>query len=83
MMATGPVTQGTVHRLLTHKDHAIEMIESIIKDTNLDPCAEQMTKELGALGLFDLSRVHTFFKFSFAFVHSLAHSCLALRNICV
>ena len=35
-----------------HKDHAIEIIESIIKDTDLDPCAEQMMEKLGALGLF-------------------------------
>ena len=51
MTATGPFTQGTVHRLLTHKKHAVE---SIIKDTDLDPCAEQTTKELEASGLFDL-----------------------------
>lgn len=59
------------------------MIESIIKDTDLDPCAEKMMEKLGASGLFDLSRVHTFFKFSFGFVHSLAGSCLALRRKCV
>ena len=58
MMAMGPITQGTVHRLLMHKEHAVEMVESIIKDTDLDPCAKQMTEELGASSLFDLSRVH-------------------------
>ena len=60
MTATGPVTQGTVRRLLMHKEHAIEMVESIIKDVDLDPCAEQMTEESGVSGLFDLSRVHLF-----------------------
>ena len=44
-----------------HKEHAIEMVELIIKDTDLDPCVEQTTEELGALGLFDLSRVCLFF----------------------
>jgi len=37
MTATGPFTQGTVHRLLSHKKHAVE---SIIKDMDLDPYAE-------------------------------------------
>ena len=40
MTTTGPVTQGTVRCLLTHKEHAVEMVESIIKDADLDPCAE-------------------------------------------
>ena len=60
MTATGPVTQGTVRRLLMHKEHAVEMVESIIKDVDLDPCAEQMTEESGVSGLFDLSKVHLF-----------------------
>ena len=57
MTKTDLVTQGAVHQLLTHKEHAVEMIKSIIKDTDLDPCAEQLTKDLGASGLFDLARV--------------------------
>ena len=57
---TGPVSQGTVCHLLMHKEHVLEMVESIIKETDLDPCAEQMTEDLGALGLFDLSRVRFF-----------------------
>ena len=67
MTLTSPVTQGSVCRFLTHKDHAIEVMKSIIKDTNMDPCAEQTTKELGALGLFDLSRVRLFHSFLFSF----------------
>ena len=39
-----------------HKEHAVEMVQSIIKETDLDPCADKMTKDLGAPGLFDLSR---------------------------
>ncbi|KAK9992780.1 hypothetical protein SO802_022483 [Lithocarpus litseifolius] len=36
--------------------YAIEMVESIIKETDVDPCAEQETEDLGASGLFDPSR---------------------------
>ena len=50
-----------------HKEHAIEMVESIIKETDLDPCTEQTIKDLNASGLFDLSRVFFFF-FSLDFV---------------
>ena len=40
MMATGPVTQGIVRCLLMHKEHAVEMVVSIIKETDLDLCVE-------------------------------------------
>ena len=66
MTTAGPITQGLDRRLLTHKDYAIEMIESIIKDKDVDPCAEQMTEELGVSGLFDLARVRFFL---FVFLH--------------
>ena len=57
MIGKGPIAQGAVRRLLTHKEHAVEMVDSIIKETDLDPCADQTTENLGALGLFDLSRI--------------------------
>ena len=53
-----------------HKEHAIEMIESIIKEMDLDPCTEQLIENLGASGLFDLARVcfpYTLFYFVFSF----------------
>ena len=53
MTSTGLVNQGTC-RLFTHKGYAIEMVESIIKETDVDPSDEQGTEDLGALGLFDL-----------------------------
>ena len=59
-MGKGPVAQGAVCRLLTHKDHAIEMVDSVIKKTDLDPCANQTTEDLMASGLFDLFRVCSF-----------------------
>ena len=40
MMRKGPITQGVIRRLLTHKEHAIEIVESIIKEMDLDPCAD-------------------------------------------
>ena len=81
MTVTGLVTQGTVRRLLTHKEHVIEMIESIIKETDLDLCVEQMIEELGASSLFDLSRVRHFFQTFFYFVvHLLVDSCLVFRR---
>ena len=64
MTMSSPVTQDPKRRLLTYKDYALEMIESIIKDKDVDPCAEQATIDLGALGLFDLTRVRSFLCFS-------------------
>ena len=74
MTMSGPVTQGT-HCLLTHKGYTVEMVESIIKQTNMDPCAEQETKDLGALGLFDLFRVCSFKQLYFI-VCSSADDCV-------
>ena len=73
MTTLGPVTQGLDHLLLTHKDYAIEVIESIIKDKDVDPYAEQMTEELGASGLFDLARVLLFPFFFLSFFFFTTH----------
>ena len=35
-------------------------MQSLIKPTDVDPCAELGTKELGASTLFDLTRVNLF-----------------------
>ena len=59
MIGKGPVVLSTVCRLLMHKDHAFEMVNSIIKETDLDPYAIQTMKDLGSFGLFDLSRVRS------------------------
>ena len=76
MTETSLVTQGTICRLLTHKEHAVEMIESIIEDTDLDPCAKQLTEDLGASSLFDLARVcFSYILLYFMFV-SFADNCL-------
>lgn len=62
-MMSGLVTQGSDCRLLTHKEYVVEMIESIIKDTDVDPYTEYMTEELGVSSLFDLARVRLFLYF--------------------
>ena len=63
MTTSGPVFQDSDLRLLTHKDYALEMVESIIRDKDVDPCAEQGTDELGVSSLFDLARVCFFLCF--------------------
>ncbi|KAL0015042.1 hypothetical protein SO802_002111, partial [Lithocarpus litseifolius] len=56
MMTSNPITQGFVPYLLTHKEHVVEVTDSVIKDIDLDPCAEQTTEKLGSLAIFDLSQ---------------------------
>nr|POE78766.1 hypothetical protein CFP56_74240 [Quercus suber] len=56
MSAHGPIISDPVQRLVSHKDYAIKMVNSIIKDTDLDECGQHTTKDLGAFGLFDLAR---------------------------
>ena len=76
MTSSGPVAQGPDRHLLMHKDYAIEMVGSIIKDKDVDPCAEEGTDELGALSLFDLTRVR--FPLSLSFLHT----CLVADGYC-
>ena len=67
LMTTDPVTQDFECRLLTYKSYAVEMLESIIKDKDVDPYVGQATKELGDSGLFDLAWVSTFHPFISSF----------------
>lgn len=57
MSAHGPAISGPIQRLVSHKEYAIEMVNSIIKDTDLDECSEHATVDLGVFGLFNLARV--------------------------
>ena len=68
MTTPGPVTQDSKHRLLAHKDYVVEMLESIIKDKDMDPCVSQATGELGDSGLFNLARVSIFHSFFYLFI---------------
>ncbi|KAK9999466.1 hypothetical protein SO802_019069 [Lithocarpus litseifolius] len=54
MTSSSLVTPDLDRRLLHHKDYAIEMIKSIIKDKDVDPYAGETTEELGASGLLIL-----------------------------
>ena len=56
MTSAGLVIEGT-RRLLTHKDYVVEEVKVLIKPTDVDPCAELGTEELGLSTLFDLTRV--------------------------
>ena len=60
MTTPGPVTQDSERCLLTHKDYAVDMLESIIKEKDSDPCATFAMVELGDSSHFDLARVGIF-----------------------
>ena len=55
------------------------MVESIIKDKDVDPCAKEMTKELGASGLFDGCSFLSFFLSFFSYLLlNMTDDCSAL-----
>ncbi|KAL0004794.1 hypothetical protein SO802_012355 [Lithocarpus litseifolius] len=56
MSPLSPVKQDSERRLLTHKEYAVEILDSIIKDTNADPYVGQAMGDLGDSGPFDLAR---------------------------
>ena len=57
------------------------MVKSIIKKMDLDPYAEQEMEDLGASGLFDLSRVCSFPRLFYSVVYSLANGCNSFLGI--
>ena len=59
MTSIGPVIEGP-RCLLTHKDYTIEEVQSLIKLTDVDPCAKLGMEELGVSALFYLTQVNTF-----------------------
>lgn len=80
MMGEGPISLGAVHRLLTHKEYVVKMVDSIIKETDFDPCADQTTEDLGASGLFDLSRVcYVLICYFSICIYIFTNGCLDLR----
>ena len=56
MTSLGPVNEGPC-RLLTHKDYAVKEVRSFVKLTDIEPCDQLGTEDLGASALFDLTRV--------------------------
>ena len=71
MMAPDLITQDSERRILTHKDYAVEMLETIIKDKDADPCVGQVTGEMEDLSLFDIAQVCFFHLFFYSFVFML------------
>lgn len=51
MTRKGLIILDPIQRLVTHKDYAIEMVNSIIKETDLDPFGEHSLEDLGASSL--------------------------------
>ena len=74
-------THGPIQRLVSHMEYAVKMVNSIIKDMDLDECGKHATEDLGVSGLFDLagvsiSRVYFPFLFCFYFILlKLSSSC--------
>ena len=56
MTSSGPVIEGLCC-LLTYKGYAVGKVGSFVKPTNLEPCDLVGTEDLGASGLFDITRV--------------------------
>ena len=56
MTSLGSVSEGPC-RLLTHKDYAVGEVEFLIKPSDIEPCDQVGTEDLGASALFDLTRV--------------------------
>ena len=57
MTSSGPVNEGPCC-LLIHKDYAVKEVGSFIKLTDIGPCDLLRMEDLGALALFDLTRVY-------------------------
>ena len=74
MTSTSPVIEGP-RCLLTHKDYAVDEVKTLIKPTDVDPCAELGTKGLGESALFNLTRV--------SLLPWLILSCLFLLFVCL
>ena len=56
MTSSSPVLEGPCC-LLTHKRYAVEDVGSFVKPTDLEPCDLVGTEDLGALALFDITKV--------------------------
>ena len=56
MTSFGPIPEGP-SCLLTHKAYAVGEMGSFVKPTDLEPCDLVGTEDLGALALFDITRV--------------------------
>nr|POE71102.1 hypothetical protein CFP56_27107 [Quercus suber]POE84301.1 hypothetical protein CFP56_74561 [Quercus suber] len=58
MTAQGPTASGPVQRLVSYKEYVVEIVQSIIKDTDMYVCGKHATEDLGVSGLFVLGAAH-------------------------
>ena len=70
MTSSGPVLEGSCCHL-THKGYAIEEVGSFVKSTDHKPCDLVETEDLGALVLFDITRVCLLLLDQFGFISFL------------
>ena len=56
MTSSGPVIEGP-YCLLTHKNYVVGEVGSFVKPTDIEPCDLVGIEDLGALALFDITRV--------------------------
>jgi len=81
MTRKGPIAPSPVQRLVTHKDYAIEMVTSIIKEMDLDPSGEHSSEDFRASGLYNLSWVcprhlKLYFTIFYILVLIVMHRCV-------
>ena len=84
MTSSDPVIEGPCC-LLTHKDYAVKEVKSFIKPTNIGPCDQLGTKDLGASALFNLARVCLLpqVKLVPSLSGSLTDACIIFRPWCL
>ena len=70
MTTSGPVTQEPDHLLLTHKDYAIEMMESVINDKDVDLVLSKRRRSWGCQA--SLTLLGYVPSFLFLFIHFYA-----------
>ena len=56
MTSSSPVIEGP-YCLLTHKNYTVGEVGSFVKPTDIEPCDLVGIEDLGALALFDITRV--------------------------
>ena len=81
MSTHGPIVSSPVQRLVNHKAYVVEMVNSIIKDTDLDECSEDATEDLGVSSRFNLAKVnYVRFTFLFSFLFAYYNCRLLVGN---
>ena len=82
MTRKGPVALDPIQRLITHKDYVVEMVITIIKETDLDPCGGHILEDWGASGFYDLSNVWSHHLYSTLIILLILTTMLCFRHWC-